>query len=191
MNAELGGQVLVAATAVLSSILGYALAGLNDARRDHRAATREQEARREEREMTIRHRQHEFQLATLLELQDALQLMARLTGRALHFDHMQAREGQYTQLPADYSDEMHANGVDVIRLRNRLLDEELRTRIELFESECSEASMSPMHYRGLDGEQLESKALDVLTKFGLQVANAMNELGIALRTELSRAPGRD
>ncbi|MCJ0700239.1 hypothetical protein FRIG_03670 [Frigoribacterium faeni] len=185
MNDDLWGQIIIAITAVLGSILGYALAGLNDARRDQRAVIREQEARLEERKMAALREQRDFQLATLLELQDALQLMARLTGRALHFDHMQARRGEYTQFPAHYSDEMHTNGVDVTRLRNRLLDDSLRTRIERFQEECAKASMLPTRYKGLEGDQLEAEALGLLTTFGSQVSILMDYLGTVLRRELA------
>lgn len=184
-------QIIIATSTLVAAFLGYALAGLNEARRDRRAAEREKLARAEERHSAAIRDRHQFQLETLLALQDAVQLMARLTGRAMHFDHMQAREGQYTQLPPDHDAEILSNGFDVIRLRNRLLDQDLRRAIERFESASSAATMPPVYYKGLSGEALESAANRLSGQFGEEYALVMDQLGEALRTELSWLPDGD
>ncbi|GAA3332173.1 hypothetical protein HP467_15855 [Curtobacterium albidum] len=188
MDAALWGQVVIAAVAVFGSVLGYMLSGLNDARRDRRTTLRERAARHEERDAEDRRERHAFQRATLLELQDAVQLMARLTGRTMHFDHMQAREGKQTQLPSQYDDEMHANGVDVIRLRNRLLDDDLRRSIAVFESQCDQVSKLPLRYQGHVGEEADGVAFELMRTFGDQVSVVMDAVGVALRANLSTPP---
>lgn len=189
MPVTLWPQIIIAMSTLLAATLGYMLAGVNEARRDRRAAERERAARHEDRHMTALHTRHTFQLETLLALQDAIQLMARYTGRSMHFDHMQARKGLYTQLPENHSDEILANGFDVIRLRNRLLDQELRTAIEHFEAQCAAAMiLPPQEYRGLTGDELETAALTREARFGDQYAAVMHHLGTALRAELDWTP---
>ena len=117
--------------------------------------------------------------------------MARLTGRTLHFDHMQARKGQYTQLPQGHDEEILVNGFDIIRLQNRLLETDLRSAIERFHSASSGAMMPPTQYEGLSGEALESAATRVSSRFADEYAVAMDQLGEAVRTELRWLPDED
>jgi hypothetical protein len=184
VNAALWGQIIVAIVAVAGSILGYVLAGVNDARRDRRVAAHDAIVRREERATTALQEQPAFQRATLLDLQDSIQLMARLTGRAMHFDHMQAREGEYTQLPPGYSDEMFENGVEVTRLRNRILNNQLRMQIAAFTMQCTEASMSPTRYQNRPIGDADDVALALMRQFNIQVETVMDAVGEALRANL-------
>ncbi|KQR29806.1 hypothetical protein ASF75_11560 [Curtobacterium sp. Leaf154] len=188
MDAGLWGQVVIAGVAVVGSILGYMLSGFNDARRDRRTTLRERAARHDERDAEDRRERHAFQRATLLKLQDAIQLMARLTGRTMHFDHMQARDGKYTQLPHQYGEEMHANGVDVIRLRNRLLDEDLRRSIVSFESQCDYVSTLPPRPKTRRPEEADAVAFEQMRTFGDQVSLVMDAVGEALRANLRASP---
>lgn len=181
-------QIIIAASTLAAALIGYTLAGKNEARRDRRAAEAASSARIEERVSAAVRERHEFQRETLLALQDAIQLMARLAGRAMHFDHMQAREGKYTQLPDRFSEEMQANGVDVNRLQSRILDDELRASVDRFRRAGIEATLDPRRYVGLKGEGLESAALHALTKFGDEVTRVMDDLGVAVREELAWSP---
>jgi hypothetical protein len=188
MDAALWGQVVVASVAVIGSVIGYVLAGFNDARRDRRAAIRERATRLEDRDIEVRSERHAFQRATLLELQDSVQLMARLTGRAMTFDLMQARKGEYTQLVPGWSDEMHENAVDVTRLRNRLLNEGLRQSIEQFQSECVNATTLPDRYQSRPVDEAEAVGFALMRTFGEQVNVVMAAVGEALRANLSSPP---
>ncbi len=190
VSENLWAQVIIAASTFFAGILGYLLAGVNDARRDRRSVERETVARREEARTAALRSRHEFQLETLLALQDAVQRMARLTGRAIHFDHMHARKSLYTQLPDEYDQEMTANSTDVSRLRNRILDSGLREAIATFQSASNQATESPGRYEGLQGPALEAEAMRVLREFGAHVDNVMNQIGVALRSELVWEPGR-
>ena len=191
MTNSLWPQIIIAASTLIAAFLGYELAGRNEARRDRRAAEREKSARAEERRSAAVRGRHQFQLETLVALQDALQLMARFTGRAMHFDHMQAREGRYTQLPAEHDAEILSNGFDVIRLRNRLFDQDLRRAIERFASASTAAMMPPTHFEGLSGEDLETIANRLSSRFFDEYTVVMDLLGHALRTELSWLPDED
>ena len=86
---------------------------------------------------------------------------------------------------------MHANGVEVIRLRNRLLNAELRDKIQDFESLCGQVSQSPSHFKGLEGDQLENAATSRMIGFDAAVGDVMDALGAALRLELAWEPAID
>jgi hypothetical protein len=131
---------------------------------------------------------HQLQLETLLALQDAVQLAARLAGRTMHFDHMQARKGQISLLPADDDKELLANGFDVIRLRNGLLDEGLRTSIEQFEAACAVATAPPVQFQGLGAAELEQVADRLMVGFHDSYTQVMSDLGRAVRAELDWLP---
>ncbi|MFT8357766.1 hypothetical protein [Bifidobacterium aquikefiri] len=92
-------QMIIALTTLVASFGGYFLAGLNERHRDERALSRELHLHADERGSRLEEAEHALQKETLLTLQDAVQQMARLTGKAMLFDHMQARKGEYTQLP--------------------------------------------------------------------------------------------
>ena len=92
-------------------------------------------------------------------LQDAVQSMARFAGQAMHFDHMQARQGKYTQLPDALSDDMFANLVEVRRLASRILDSAVRDAVDGFIGLTGRLSTSPKDLEGLVGDRLEDGAL--------------------------------
>lgn len=177
-------QIITASATLLAAFSGFLLGGVNEARRDRRTATRDRDARAEDRRALALRARHEFQLETLLALQEATQVMARLTTRAMLFDHMQAREGKQTQLPPDLSDEMHANGVEVNKLRTRILDADLRAEIDSFVSASVDASLTPRIYDNLQGEAVEQAAFHRSTEFYSHATHTMDKLGDALRREL-------
>ena len=114
--------------------------------------------------------------------------MARLTGRALHFDHMQARKGLYTQLPDSWSEDMHANSVQVDLLRGRVLDPSLRAAVQDFAERSRYLSMTPNHLEGLEGEALEDEAAARLQALSIAASNVIDAVGDSIRQELSWEP---
>lgn len=188
MSEALISQAITGGAVVLAGLGGYVLAGVNESKRDRRTAVRERKLRFEDRLAAGDAARHEFQLATLLELQDALQLMARLTGKTMHFDHMQARKESYTQLPPEYDAEMLANGTDVIRLRNRILDGTLRGAIDAFEAASVAATISPKVYEGKSGRDLEDLAERRPLDFNDSYNSVMAHLGEGLRREIEWSP---
>ncbi|WP_417218577.1 hypothetical protein [Arthrobacter sp.] len=181
-------QIVIAAATLLASLGGYLLAGLNERRRDARTLARELQLRGTERESRRDDEAHTFQREILLALQDAVQLMARLTYKAMHFDHMQAREGKYTHLPDTLSDDMHSNGVDVRRLASRVLDAGVRAAVDAFKDTSARLSISPRHLQGLVGDDLENRATSDIMELheGFETLTAV--LGEAVRREIAWRP---
>jgi hypothetical protein len=188
MDSPLVSQIVLAAATLLASLGGYTLAGLNERRRDERALQRELKLRNSDRSAQLENGRHALQLETLLALQDALQLRARLTGKAMHFDHMQAREGKYTLLPVDLSEDMHANGVEVRRLTTRILDSRVRAAVDEFCQLATRLSFSPKDLEGLVSDQLEDRAAMKMMQLGDGYQALSDTLGEALRGEIGWHP---
>lgn len=188
MDSSLVNQIVVAVATLLASLGGYMLAAVNDRHRDERALHRELKLRESDRSSQLENDRHAFQRETILELQDALQLMSRLAGKAMLFDHMQAREARYTQLPGDLSDEMHANGVEVRRLTSRVLDSRVRAAVADFVGRASRLSMSPGYLKGLVGDDLENAATAHMMELGNAYEALSDVLGEALRLEIEWNP---
>ena len=112
MEPEIVSQIVLGVATVVAALGGFVVAGVSDSFRDKRAARRELENHQTRRQEERRDRSETFQLENLLALQDALQIVARLNGKALHFDHMQARQSHYTRLPEELSDELFESEVN-------------------------------------------------------------------------------
>lgn len=189
MDPLLVNQIIVASATLLASLGGYFLAGVNERRRDERALQRELRLRAAERESQLEDGRHALQRETLLELQDAVQAMARFTGQVLHFDHMQAREGMYTQLPGTLSEDGLANTVRVRRLASRILDSDVRDAVDKFVGLSSRLSWSPKDLMGLSGDRLEACASAKLIELDEGYAAMSRILGEATRREIAWQPG--
>jgi hypothetical protein len=125
-------------TTLLGGLGGYWLAGRNEEARDQRAAVREAAVRREGLAERLEEDRHTFQRDTLLELQDELQRLARVTSKINLQDRQTVVErGQLYLLPDGLSDEAFQITVAVQRLRARVLDDELRQRIADFIDVCT------------------------------------------------------
>lgn len=125
-------------TTLLGGLGGYWLAGRNEEARDQRAALRETAVRREALAERLEEDRHTFQRDTLLELQDELQRLARVTAKINFQDRETLIErGQLYRLPDGLNDEAFQITVAVQRLRARVLDGELRQRIADFIDVCN------------------------------------------------------
>lgn len=188
MDPALVNQIVVAAATLLASLGGYLLAGRNERQRDERTLKRELRLRVSERAAQLDDNRHALQRETLLELQDALQATARLTSKAMHFDHMQARQGKYTQLPETLSEDMMANAVEVRRLASRILDSEVRDGVDEFIALSTRLSMLPKSLEGLTGSRLEDQAFAKLVEFDKGFTAMTTTLGEAARREIAWRP---
>lgn len=188
MDLSLGNQIIVAAATLIASLGGYVIAGHNERRRDERTLKRELRLRMTERSAQLDENRHKLQRETLLELQDALQTMARLSVKAMHFDHMQARKDKYTQLPGSLSDEMFANLVQVRRLSNRILESEIRDSVDEFIALSTRLSMTPKDLEGLSGPHLESYALGKVVELNEGYDAVSSILGEVARQEIAWRP---
>lgn len=181
-------QVIIAGSTLLASLGGYLLAGWNDSRRDRRTNARDRSTRNEDRRDAAAQTRHNFQLETLLTLQEAVQRMTRLTTRALFIDHMQARAGKTENLPDDLDADLLANALNVGKLRSRILDAELRAAIETFISSSRDAVNSTGMYASQTGESLEILALSHSAQYAAHAQRTMELLGKTIRTELDWTP---
>lgn len=188
MDLSLGSQIIVAAATLFASLGGYLIAGRNERRRDERTLKRELRLRMTERSAQLDDNRHKLQRETLLALQDAIQLMARLSAKAMHFDHMQARKGEYTQLPKSLSDDMFANLVEVRRLTNRILESEVRDAVDEFIALSTRLSMSPKDLEGLAGDRLEAYTLAKVGELNEGYGGMSRILGEATRREIAWQP---
>lgn len=185
MDSGVVTQVVVATATLLASLGGFVLAGVNDRKRDERALAHGLQSTAAERAARLEDDRHAFQLETLLALQDAVQQMARHAGKTIHFDHMQAREGQYTQLPGSLSEEIHANGVEVRRLVTRVLDGDVRAAVADFSSICARLTLAPTDLQGLAGDQLEIRVCAQMEELTVSCDAVFGILGDAVRGELA------
>lgn len=81
MNVAAWIAIVGPVTTLLGSLGGYWLAGRGDEARDRRAAAREDNARRAALSERLEEERHVFQRDTLLQLQDELQKLLRITGQ--------------------------------------------------------------------------------------------------------------
>lgn len=188
MDPSLVHQIVVAAATLAASLGGYLLAGINERRRDNRTFEHERQQKALDRADQREDNKRVFQRETLLALQDALQTMARLTGKAMHFDFMQAREGKYVHLPGSLSEDMLANTTEVRRLANRILDPKVRDTVDEFIELSSRFTTLPEHFRGLSGPDQENRSFAMLHEFNERTKAMMAVLGEAIRREIAWQP---
>lgn len=165
MDPSLVNQIVVAAATLLASLGGYLIAGGNERRRDEHTLKRELRLRISERGAQLDDNRHTLQRDTLLALQDAMQSMVRLTAKAMHFEHMQARQGEYARLPENLSEELMGNAVEVRRLASRILDSDVRDAVDEFIALSTRLSLLPKSLKGLTGTHLEDQTFAKLVEF--------------------------
>lgn len=180
-------QLIIALTTLAASFGGYLLAGHNDRRRDERTARHERQRQRDERRLAAESEMRAFQRQTLMSLLDALQVMSRIAGKTLHFDHMQAREGLRANLPDGYSGDAYANGVLVRRLQIMILDPQVRAAVSAFNEAVTRATMLP-GYSDLSPDAVESEALHKLDGMNDAWLEVSRVVGESLRSELVWTP---
>lgn len=182
--------LLVAGTTLAASFGGYFLAGLNEARRDQRAVARERRSRAEDAHLRREEERHRLQFETLMALQEDVQQLARQCGRTLHFDHMQARQGRYTQLPDGWGEAELATRLSLKRNASRVLDDDVRAAVEELSEVTARVGLSPMVLKGLSGDDLEAAADARWRPLLPAVERANKEIGSALRRELGWKPSQ-
>ncbi|MGA9314510.1 MAG: hypothetical protein WBV77_07775 [Solirubrobacteraceae bacterium] len=172
-----------------TGLAGYILAGRNEEARDERTAKREAVARRISARERLEEQRHALQRETLLELQDALQRQVRCAAKVIFHDQQTVKQhGTLTQIGEELNEESYRIGVTVRRLKERVLDPELRVAIEQFHN----------HVSGLDASVVvvkEMSAQDGIKHLGGQLMNLTNHytsvsdlMGTSLRVELGWLP---
>jgi len=186
MEPAIASQIIIGVATIVAGLGGYVLAGLNERSRDLRAINREEITYLTRRTEESENRRRAFQLDNLLELQDAVHVMARLSARAMHSDHMQAREKQYAILPTGWSEEMQANRANVYRLVSRVLDDDLRFQIRVFTKSSAGLSLLPKDIEGMESDSLEGHMFERYEEFSAQFDQVMRPLGDQIRALLAR-----
>ena len=171
-----GGLVLA------GSILGYVLAGRNESRRDARALTREGEARkelaREKREIS----KHQFQLDTMLALQDALRLLVRVTGLILVHDIKSLKNTRnYAPIDTNLIDESFNARIDFVRLLNRVTNDELRASLNILNERTTRMSLTNPLLMPNDVDEEIAKFWSNQIELSELGTSASDKLGIKLR----------
>jgi len=186
-DASTWAAIIAPVTTLLSGLGGYWLAGRNEESRDKRAASREADARRAAMAERMEEQRHTFQRETLLELQDELQRLMRITARVSIQDTKSLKEhGKTFLLPEGLSDEHHQSTIVVQRLRSRVLDPELRTVVSNFVSACSRQSILPIQTKGLSAEEAIGFIDNELARIGTLYETMSERLGEKIRHELDR-----
>jgi hypothetical protein len=177
----------------LTALGGYWLAGRNEEARDRRTAVREAAARHIARAERLEEERHEFQLDLLMRLQDVLHREVRATVEVLMQDRKNLREhGQVLLLPAETDQESFAAGIDLGRLKVRVLDDKLRGEIEALHAFTAELEVvTPLEAKAMPLEEA-LRHFDVATvDLGKRYLAVNETLGTLLRAELGRDPTTD
>jgi hypothetical protein len=186
MDAAVWAAIVGPITTLLGGLGGYWLAGRNDDARDQRAAARELAARGAALAERLEEQRHTFQRDMLLELQDELQKLARVTTQIILQDERTLKKLDQIYLsPPELSDEQFQIRISVERLRTRVLEAALRQGVGDFLDLCIGYGSAS----GLANEP-NHEVLAELAGRRSQVASRhfeLNELlGVHLRRELDR-----
>lgn len=194
MNVAAWIAIVGPVTTLLGSLGGYWLAGRGDEARDRRAAAREDNARRAALSERLEEERHVFQRDTLLQLQDELQKLLRITGQ-INWQDQRAigNSGNFAEI-SDHDGSNGAVRATVARLATRLLDDDLRAAVNKFAKDCAEVATHanmmravseqplPDHRRHETIRQLQSTIVGISLSFG----DLAELLGGHLRRELDR-----
>lgn len=173
-------------TTLLGGLGGYWLADRNEEARDKRAGVREAAARQATLGEQLEEQRHTFQRDTMLELQDELQRLARITARMVLQDQSTLKEkGRLYQLPEGLSDQSFEIGVSVRRLTVRVLDPTLRQAVNDFHALCSALSI-PVGAENEDPERVQASLKHGLREMSDRYTTLSDVLGNRLRAELDR-----
>lgn len=181
-------DLLLAGTTLAASLGGYFLAGLNEYRRDWRTATRERQNRAEDARLRREEERHRLQLEALLAVQEDVQRVARQCVRAMHFDHMQARQGPLTLLPEGWGDDELAARLSMARNANRILDDEVREAVRDLNDVAVDTMQNFGTLKGLSGDALEVAADARMHPVTSAASRANDAIGSSLRYELAWEP---
>jgi hypothetical protein len=172
----------------VSGLGGYWLAGRNDEARDERAARREERARLVTREDRLEDEREAFQRDVRLELQDRLLALTRTTREVILQDRRTLKQqGQLYQLSEDLNQRSHEAGVALLRIRERVLNEDLRRKLKALQEFDAEVDLLSIRLRETDAAQAIAQ-LDAASAELVRRHILVNEiLGRELRAVLGRS----
>jgi len=160
---------------VLTSFLGFAAGGITEWFRDKRTSKREREARESASRAQRFERRTNFQRETLLNLQDSVAKLARVTGKMNYLDSMEYRKtGKWggQQFPENLSDDAQQANVSVMLLTSRVRADDIRELAETFKDEANRVALC----------RNAEEAKDALNNMGMVLRSLYKRTGEVLRT---------
>jgi hypothetical protein len=149
-------------------------------RREHEAADatskREREARNDTRREQRFERRASFQRQTLLDLQDAVQKLLRVTGKMHHLDTIASRSGGewHKQLyPDDVDNEAHSTNVQTILLGVRVRDDSIRSMAKELKEKCNSVLFSKNE---ADGDRIMLEAAKIFEVLNERIGERLRQL---------------
>jgi hypothetical protein len=171
-----------------SGLAGYWLAGRNDEARDERAARREERARFVTREGLLEDERQAFQREVLLELQDRLLAVTRSATEVIMQDRQTLKQqGQmYPLLPEDLNQRNHEAGVALLRIRERVLNDDLRHELKALQQFATEVELRSLKLRETEVNQAIRELDDATLELASRHERVNQILGRELRVVLGR-----
>lgn len=172
--------------ALAGSFGGYTLAARAQRQQSDRDDVRAQRDADHARSIALEDERHEFQLKTLLALQELVRLKARSTSLVIEQDRSTIRNGLGYRLLSNDDAEDFLNSIEFAHNVARVTAPELRERLEHFHSLCSAYSMPPQNAKEMD--QVEALALQERRFISLahEADETIKSLGEYLRSEIDR-----
>ena len=195
MNAPISNEVSHATGwfPVLTFLLGFATKFVSDWVQHRWQLERDRETRKETRRDQLSEQRWSFQRQTLLELQEAIQDLARATGAAHHQDEMAFREtGRWQRqvLVDDLSERGSLTSRRVLMLAVRVRDESLRDAVQRFRRLTSQTETSLGRGSTPDAELRNASNAALLDAMPLleQIHERIGEILRTLNDEESNQP---
>ncbi|WP_419705836.1 hypothetical protein [Promicromonospora sp. NFX87] len=163
---------------LLAALGGYALAGWNDARRDERASKREEAAEARARDA----RRRDFQLQTLLELQNEARRLAQ-AALDVHIFHLAAGDDA-DPVEARVWGEHRARASGFELLLGRVVDDGLRQQGRKFIDACTD--LADTRRKRADTDEETARIDRVVTAAAAIETATMEAIGAAIRRELAQ-----
>lgn len=174
---------------VLGTALGYALAGINDSKKDKRALDRDVRARHAAYSEDLEKGSHEFQLTLLLELQDSVRDLARITNQILIQEMSSLKEsGVYEPFSQELQFQLDDTHVNYFQLYNRLTDDSLRSDLHEFNFLTTTVWTRHILNDFSDSEAEFDSVKLVWLDFTKKISLLNDRLGESLRSELGYRP---
>jgi hypothetical protein len=129
----------------LTLFIGYGAKSFEDWVRNRREMAKDRETRQATRRDQRVANRNTFQRDTLLQLQDAVQKLARATGRANHLDEMAYRktnEWRKEMLPEDLNEGYFVASTQTALLSSRVRDDGVRQLVENFRDVSTHAILA-------------------------------------------------
>ena len=174
---------------LVGTLGGYRYAGANESKRDERAETREKLARRELNSEVREQRKHEFQLTTMLDLQDVTRELARAVGKILVADEDSLRRNRlYPQVTEELNEPAYVSRRDLIRLMHRITNDSLRNVLMEFNDRTASMIVTGNNLSSINPDLELQRVIRDKSDLAVIFGQVNDKLGIFLRAVLNWQP---